>query len=188
MPLTRHKLVWSMVATVLSAVLATATFSSSAAPAATEAELKAVLLFHLTQFISWPTAASNQNEFVIGIIGPDPFGPVLDAVVKGEKVGGRPIRVIRESRVRTLEGCSLVYVSAQAREPVSRIASALQNSPVLLVGEAPDFLDDGGMVRLRRTSEQKIRIQIHLRRLREEGLNASAQLLRVSDVVQGGDK
>ncbi|HWN97359.1 MAG TPA: YfiR family protein [Methylomirabilota bacterium] len=159
-----------------------------AAPPATEAELKAVLLFHLTQFVTWPAASSNQTEFVIGILGPDPFGPALDSVIKGETVGGRPIRVIRYNRARDLIGSSLVYVSPQARGSPSRIFEEFKTPPVLTVGESTDFLHDGGMIRFKRTSERKIRLEIQLTRARESGLNINAQLLRVSDVVEGGGR
>src|SRR5690242_2289016 len=45
-----------------------------------EYEIKAVFIFKLTQFTEWPTAAfTNENSpLVIGIIGNDPFGSLLD--------------------------------------------------------------------------------------------------------------
>jgi hypothetical protein len=159
-----------------------------AAAPATEAELKAVLLFHLTQFVTWPSASSNQSEFVIGILGPDPFGPALDAVIKGENVKGRPIRVIRSNNVRALSGCSLIYLSPQLRDVSPRIFDEFENPPPLTVGERSDFLDEGGMVRFKKTADRKIRLQVHLDHARQNGFQISAQLLRVCDVVQGGQK
>ena len=147
------------------------------------------MLFHLTQFVTWPAVSTNESpDFVIGILGPDPFGPALDEVAKGEKVGNRPIRVVRANRVRELNGCSLVYVSPQARERLARIFQELRGPPALTVGETADFLDEGGMVRFRRMPERKVRLQINLQRARQSGFNISAQLLRVCDVVQGENK
>lgn len=155
----------------------------------TEAELKAVLLFHLTQFVTWPGAATNgSSEFVIGILGPDPFGPALENVVQGETVDGKPIRIVRANRVRNLPVCQIVYVSPQFRDPLSRAFEDLRHSPTLTVGESPDFLDEGGMICFKKTPEHKIRLQINLTRARADRFNLSAQLLRVSDVVQGGGK
>ena len=162
---------------------------AAAANAPTEAELKAVLLYHLTQFVTWPVASTNSSsEFVIGILGPDPFGPALDAVVKGEKVAGRPIRVVRANRAIDLTESALVYVSPQVREPLARIFQELKESPTLTVGESEDFMEAGGMIRFRKTPDRKVRLQVHLTRARGSGFNVSAQLLRVCDVVQGGAK
>lgn len=153
----------------------------------TENEVKAVLLFHLTQFVTWPTNASQSPDFLIGILGPDPFGDSLDAVMKGEKVGTRAIRIVRSNRARELIDCSLVYVSPQAREPLSQIFNVLKELPTLTVGENDDFIDDGGMIRFK-PNDRKIRLQVQLPRARSQGFNISAQLLRVSDVVQGDAK
>lgn len=181
-----HSVRWVAVATVAWIALLART---SAAPLPSDAELKSVLLFHLTQFIAWPASATNgSSEFVIGILGPDPLGPALDAVVKGETVGGRPIRVIRRNRARDLSGCALLYVSPQHREPLARVMDGAKDPPVLTVGESEEFLAEGGMIRFRKTAERKIRLQVHLTRARNAGFNISAQLLRVADVVQRGDE
>jgi hypothetical protein len=158
----------------------------SAAAPASEAEIKAVLLFHLTQFVTWPTSSVKSATFDIGVVGPDPFGGALDTVVAGEKANGKPIRIVRSSRARDLPDCPLVFVSAQARESLSRIFTDLGNRPTLTVGDTEEFIEQGGMIRFRRTPEKKIRLQIQLNRARQSGLNISAQLLRVSDVIPGG--
>lgn len=154
-----------------------------AAQPASEAELKAVLLFHLTQFVTWPGATNVQSEFVIGILGPDPFEGALQEVVKGEKVGARPIRVVRASRPEELTGAELVYVSPQHRQSLPRVLSQLGSEPKLIVGETDGFIDQGGMLRFKRTDQKKVRLEVALGRVRDEGLNISAQLLRVCDVV-----
>ena len=154
-----------------------------------EQEVRAVILYHLTQFVTWPAASLNQStEFVIGILGPDPFGAALDEVVKGEKVGNRSIRIMRSNRARDLADSQLVYVSSQVRQPLSRVFEELDESAILTVGDSEDFLTQGGMIRFRRTPERKTRLQVHLTRARQKGFNISAQLLRVSDVVEGGNQ
>ena len=187
MLLARHKL--TAATALLSACLCFAMKQDAhAAPPASEAELKSVLLFHLTQFVTWPAGASNRSEFIIGILGPDPLGPALDAVIKSEQAGGRPIRVVRSNRLRELSEADLIYVSPQTGELPARLFDRLKERTVLTVGESSEFLDDGGMVRFKRTQDRKIRLQIHLTRARESGFHINAQLLRVSDVVQGGQK
>jgi hypothetical protein len=176
-------------AAALAGFLLLASMRCPAAAPPSDAELKAVLVFHLTQYVTWPASSTNQSrEFLIGILGPDPLGPALDEVVKGEMVGGRPVRVVRRSRARDLVDCPLVYISPQARERLPRIFAELRQLPGLTVGESSDFLEEGGMIRFRKTPDRRVRVQVDLQHARENGFSISAQLLRVADVVQGGGK
>lgn len=63
----------------------------------TELEVKAAFLLNFAHFTKWPaTALKNKGSpFLITIVGEDPFGPVLDNLMEGEKVEGHPIQIIR---------------------------------------------------------------------------------------------
>lgn len=148
-----------------------------------EAELKSVLLFHLTQFVQWPPAAVRPG-FVIGVLGPDEFGPALDQAVSNEQIAGKPIQVRRANTASELAGCQLVYVSGEARQSMPEILADLGPTPALLVGDSSDFLADGGMIRFALTNSRRIQLEVQLDHLRSAGLSISAQLLRVC-VVQG---
>jgi len=150
-----------------------------------EANAKAAFVFNLTQFVSWPGGAASQEPFKIGVLGPDPFGSILDRLVAGESAGGRSIVVERASFPAQLVDCQLVYVSSGAAESLPRILAAFKGHGVLIVGESPDFLSQGGMVRLFRTPERKLRLQINLDAVQAVGLKMSSQLLRVADVHKG---
>jgi hypothetical protein len=149
-----------------------------------ESSAKAAFVFHLTQFTTWPGLAPDA-PFKIGILGPDPFGSVLDKIVEGEKVGSRRIVVVRSNFLANLADCQLVYVSAAAADPTPLITNAFKGRPVLIVGDGSDFIAQGGMVRLFRTPERKLRLQVRLPRVHAAGLKMSAQLLRVAEVQEG---
>src|SRR5581483_5614207 len=82
-------------------------FANAAAPAPTDYQVKAVFLFNFAQFVEWPTNAfANENSpVVIGILGEDPFGGVLDQTVKGERARGRLITTKRFAADEEPEGC-----------------------------------------------------------------------------------
>jgi hypothetical protein len=175
-------------AIALATTLAGLCRAPAAAPAG-ETELKAVLLFHITQFVTWPAASNQQPEFIIGVLGSDALATALDEVVKGETVNNRPIRVMRSDDPARLRDCDLLYVSPTIRQPLGRVMEEMKRRPsTLVVGETDGFLDQGGHIRLRQTSARKIRLQIHLGNARGNGFQISAQLLRVADVVGGGGK
>lgn len=151
-----------------------------------EENAKAALVYHLTQFITWPE--TGRDVFRIGILGPDPFGTALDEVVYGERVGQRRIEIRRSNLASRLSDCDLVYISPRSRERPSTALPAFAGRRVLTVGESDGFLADGGMIQLVRTPERKIRLRIHLEHVRSRDLHVSAQLLRVSEVLGGPGK
>src|SRR5437016_7369433 len=58
-----------------------------------EYDVKATCLYHLTQFVEWPPEAfpETQSPLVIGVLGQDPFGKVLDEVFRNEIVKNRKL-------------------------------------------------------------------------------------------------
>jgi len=64
----------------------------SAAPPSLEQAVKASYLFKFGPFVDWPANAfaDSGGAFQICIIGRDPFGRVLDEIVRGQKIHGRP--------------------------------------------------------------------------------------------------
>lgn len=159
----------------------------TARAAVPEASAKAALVFNLTKFVAWPDTAKGP-AFRIGILGPDPFGTALEEIVQGEQVDGRAIVIKRSSNAASLADCQLVYVSPNWRQSPANALGALRGRGILTVGESEGFLSGGGMVRLVRTPERKVRLQIHLDNVRAESLRMSAQLLRVAEVVKGGSE
>lgn len=150
-----------------------------------ERAAKAVLILHLTQFVTWPEPLPG-NEFRVGILGPDPFGGVLESVLNGERVGAHPIVIKRGTSAGALTDCQVVYVSLGVRESPARIQTAFRGRAILTVGEREDFIRTGGVLRFTRTPASNLRLSINLDNARAAGLQISAQLLRVSDVHEEG--
>src|ERR1700756_4438432 len=59
--------------------------------------IKAGFIFNFAKFVEWPPATFAQPEspIVIGILGTDPFGTIIDQIVQDKKINGRGIVVKR---------------------------------------------------------------------------------------------
>lgn len=79
----------------------------------TEYGAKAALLFNIAKYADWPPGAfsSPDSPIVIGVLGDDPFGVVLDRIVQGRTVNGRPFLIRRAGGIADLKGAHLVFVS-----------------------------------------------------------------------------
>src|SRR5437016_20528 len=84
------------------------------AAAPNEYSIKSVFLYNFCRFIDWPESAfpAPNEPLIIGVIGEDPFGPLLDEAVRGESFHGRSIRVEHYRNVRDIGRCQLLFVSA----------------------------------------------------------------------------
>lgn len=150
----------------------------------TEYQVKAVFLFDFAQFAEWPEAAfaGPDAPFVIGIIGEDPFGKYLDALVKGERVGHRPLLVRRFRSLEDMHGCHILFLSRSKANEFADIFAALAGQSVLTIGDTDDFNRAGGIVRFA-TESGKIRLKINLDAAKAAHLTISSKILRPSTLV-----
>jgi YfiR/HmsC-like len=152
--------------------------------ATSDSDIKAVFLFHFTQFVEWPQDAfpSANSPFVIGILGVDPLEAVLAGIVRGETVGQHPI-VVRDLRGEDeASRCQIVYVTEHGERYLD--TRRLQNAPILTVGESDSFFRSGGVIQLY-IDHRRVRLRINLAEARAHSLVISAKLLRVADVSGG---
>jgi hypothetical protein len=146
----------------------------------TEYEVKAAFLYNFAKYVQWPPP--DRPTFVIGVFGRDPFGRVLDDVMRGQKVHGRPVVVQRFTRLEAVTGCDLLFVSSSERD-FRRIIAFMAEAPVLTVGEADRFADGGGMINLT-TRDERIRFEVNPAAVARAGLKASSQLLRLATIIE----
>jgi len=151
-----------------------------------EYQVKAAFLYNFTQFVSWEGELPNDTSvgFKIGIYGTDPFGSVLDSLIKDERVGALPIHVIRSTEVRRLDSCQIVFVTGSKIGDVQldAVLDRLRRPGTLLVGEQKGFAEQGGAIELI-VEKSRVNFIINMDSVRGAGLDASSKLQRVAKQV-----
>src|SRR2546421_7829731 len=109
-----------------------ALLSCSFSVAAAEAELpeyklKAGFLYNFAKFVTWPEKAfpSAHTPLVIGVLGNDPFGPVLPKTLAGKTVNGRPLEIQYFKRLEEIKNCQILFISPSEKERYSAVLAAL---------------------------------------------------------------
>jgi len=154
---------------------------------ATEYALKAAFLYHVPQFITWPAAMlENTDALSICVARPDPFGGTLEELTAGEAIDGRALQVREVARTADLDGCHLLFVSAEAGARGRALLARAAESPIVTIGESPDFLDEGGLLRLR-LEGRRLAFEVDVIGARQHGLELSSQLLRLAAGVRQDD-
>ncbi len=170
---------------VLALVTAFACRAFGAASVPNEYALKSVFLYNFCRFIDWPAAAFTgpSDPIVIGILGEDPFGPLLDEAVEGETFRGRSIRIEHYRTPREIGRCHLLFVSASETGRMNEILAAIGGRSIVTVGESEDFIARGGMIALA-ADRNRVRLLINPDPLRAARLDVSSKLLRVAEIAR----
>lgn len=150
----------------------------------TEYQIKAAFLFNFTQFIEWPTNAfvNTDAPLVIGILGDDPFGAVLDQTIEGETVHDRKVVIKRSRRVEDLRSCHLLFISRSEKGRLAQTLAALKGAPVVTVSDLEQFARQGGTIGFM-PLENKLRFEINLDATESAGVKISSKLITLAVTV-----
>lgn len=152
-----------------------------------EYELKAAFLYNFARFVEWPESRRTRDELVIGILGDDPFGDVIDAVARGRQIKGRSITVMRIEGDDEIGHCDVLFISRSEKRRFGEITSRLDGDPVLTVGDSPSFLANGGMINLE-LNGPNVTFNVNLSAANRSELSISSKLLSLAQSVKRGGR
>ena len=142
-----------------------------------EYRVKAAFLYNFVKYVEWPAPAAT-GPIVVCVAGRNPFGTLLADIIRGETVAGRPLaaRVILEPE----PGCHVLFVPSGANAPA--YLKSARGTPTLTVGEADDFIEQGGLVRFY-LDNGTVRFEINRETADRSGLRISSRLLQLARIV-----
>lgn len=154
-----------------------------------EYQIKAAFVFNFAEFTDWPPEAfeNKDSPLVIGILGTDPFGSVLDETVRNEKVRGHRLTVERYRTVEEIRTCHILYIGQSEASHLDQVLDALQGKPVLTVSDIEGSAPRGVMIRFL-TEKNKIRLRINVEAARAVRLTISSKLLRAAAEIVATQK
>lgn len=142
-----------------------------------EYRVKAAFLYNFVKFVEWP-AAESSAAIAICVAGRNPFGSLLDTLVRGEAINGRRLetRVILEPD----PACDVVFIPDGAATTV--YLRAARGHPILTVGETGGFIAQGGIARFY-IDGGNVRFEINRGAAERAGLRISSRLLQLARIV-----
>lgn len=161
------------------------TMLATPALAATDAQeiaVKAALLFNFAKFTEWP-ALPPGAPLVLCVAGDDAIETALAEIVRGQKIGGRPVESRRSQDPSSWRNCHLLFV---AEAEVGRGAlKAVENQAVLTVSDARGFAGAGGIIELY-LDGGRMRFAINVDAAARAGIVLSSRLLGLARIVRNG--
>jgi uncharacterized protein DUF4154 len=150
--------------------------------------IKAGFIFNFAKFVEWPQTAFTQSDspIVIGILGTDPFGSIIDQIVQDKKVGARGFIVKRLKwgrDVKELKDCNILFVSASEKARIDDVLQVVKGLPILTVGETPGFAERGGTIRFT-VEDNRVRLEVNVEAAQKAQLTISSRLLTLARIIQ----
>lgn len=168
------------VISALSCALWPALQPAAAAEKFSQYDVEAAYLFNFAKFVTWPATPPAQNgAFNICVFGDDPFGPSLDRIISGEKIGGKVVVDKKISSPEEAPTCSILYISSSEVSRLNRVLSVVKDAPILTVSDIPDFTERGGIIQFV-LRENRVRFEVNLVPAQRDRLTLSSELLKVA--------
>ena len=163
--------------------LGTAGVLSAQDAATREGRIKAACIYHLSQFIEWPSDSADQrsDNFTVCTLGEDTALPFIEATLKKKKKLGAPYRIISISPSSTsLATCDLLYWGKSETNSLATPLSELSATLSVSATGNPELNTD---VRLD-TKSNKLGIFVKQQRITDRNFKVSSELLSIATIEE----
>jgi hypothetical protein len=150
-----------------------------------EYPLKAAYLYNFANYIEWPAAAfpSPNSPFIVGVLGPNPFGSLLDELTR-KTIRGRPIVYRHYDSPRDIGECHILFIGAAVSDADCMAAIAdTRTRHVLIVTEAVGLARRGSVINFF-VEQNKLRFEINLHAAQQRALRISSKLLSLARLIE----
>ncbi len=181
---TRMSLRRQWIAMLVIAVLLACLPSAVAVARAGDGEIQARFVSKLALFISWPDGAfaSDDAPIRVGLLGEDPFGGALAAVLANATARGRGFELRSVDSVEEADTLHILILGTTKKRELPRLARELKNTSVVSIATSFVFAENGGIVGMEML-KGKVAFEINNRRAKMTDIKISSRLLRLASTV-----
>lgn len=175
---------WRLAAFAWAALLLAPPLSSGAVEGGSlEYPIKAAYLYKFGNYVEWPKPAfsSAGSPLNLCVVGDDPFGPLLDSAVEGQRIEGRAIALRRLKSVGRDSGCHILYLGVADPQRAGQVLETVRGESVLIVSDAGSGAP--GMIQFV-LRDNRVRFNIDDDMARSSGLTISSKLLSLAVTVK----
>jgi hypothetical protein len=96
--------------------------------------------------MEWPSDKDSKGNFVITVLGKNPFGEMLEEQAKKVKYRGRTIEIRYVDRLAALGETHVLFIDRSLRDEWPAIQEVIKGKHVLTVSEFERFANNGGII------------------------------------------
>ena len=141
--------------------------------------IKAAYIYNFAKFVELP--GGDDKSIRLCVLGRDDLNGSMQALNR-RVAQGREILVRRDVTLEQVKDCSIAFVGEADARLLSAAARQLGASPVLLVSDAKQAVDQGAHLSLI-FNDDRVEFDVNLQHLQKSGIKASSQMLKLARVV-----
>ena len=104
-------------------------------------------------------------------------------LIADKRVSGRPLELHVIDSARDADDCDIVFLNGDDTRLIQLVLQRVRERPILTVGELPEFLQWGGIIRFRMEG-QLARLEASPEHAHAAGLTLKSQLLQLCRIVK----
>jgi hypothetical protein len=153
----------------------------------TEYEVKAAYIYNFAKFVSWPADAfpTRNSPLIIGVLGDNEFGSLLETLVKGKTIQEHPISIRFPQKPADLRSCHMIFISTSEIKKIKPITEALGPLPILTITESDTGSQTKGILNLF-IEEGRVQFEVDITGAERVHLQISSKLLRLARGATAG--
>jgi hypothetical protein len=122
---------------------------------------------------------------VIGVLGDDEIESELRRNIAARSGLTRAVTVRRLDSIAESDGVHMLYIGPRHNARLGTLIAALRNRPILIVTDAEDGLERGGMINF--VTSDRVQFEVSIPAATQAGLQLSSRLLTVAARVRKGE-
>ncbi|MCP5054657.1 MAG: YfiR family protein [bacterium] len=148
---------------------------------------KAAFIRSVSLYIQWPESSGINDQskpVVFGVIGENPFGPILESAYSREeyKIKDKKVEIRYISKMEDIADCHILFISKSKEKELEEILAITRLKPIVTIGDTEGFAEKGVLLRLY-VSKGLIRFEISQAALRNSPLVVDSELLSIARIV-----
>ncbi len=158
--------------------------SATAAQSVSDYQVKAAYIYNFAKFIEWPAQefSTPAAPMRFCVLNDQLFEVELNRVVKGRSIAGHPVEVVQVQATEQARSCHILFINSVEDRQTERVLETLRTNSVLTVGEAENFIPEGGIINFI-LKDNRVQFQINHKAATAAGLYISSRLLAVAQRV-----
>lgn len=144
-------------------------------------QIKAAYLYNFSRLTYWPSSDVANRGLTLCLLADSTLHQVLVTQASRHQGANDVAHVVSLGASDDLSACNMVFVDAQHNQQWFASASRA-NAGLLLVGEAEEFIRQGGVIRLFREGD-RLRFEISVDNARRQQLQINSRLLKLAKVI-----
>ncbi len=172
----------SLALLVAGLVLQGSTWAEEDRSSRAEYEVKAAFVYNFVKFVEWPDAGGPAADRLRLCV----LGNVADALPFAKLAGafaqGRKLAVLTLKERDSAGDCDVLFVAANQTGRLAEIIGALEDRPVLTIGDTDGYAERGIMINMF-LDRKRVRFEINEKVARAAGIRISTKLLKLASKV-----